>query len=119
MQRITISCFIIFALVSCFYRAESLECYDGEGISATKTGCTACKKEGASSSGFFGGLVSFDASTRTCVVNGTCVQVSGGGFGIQGGSFCCTTDLCNGSSTLYISSLLSLGIFLIQALRWL
>jgi len=119
MERITTSCFVLIVIASCFYQTEALQCYDGPGISTVKDGCTVCQKTGTSSSGIFSVFVSFDASSRKCVVNGTCVEAAGGAFGIQGGSYCCTMDLCNGASTIYFSSLLSVGVLLVLARIWL
>jgi hypothetical protein len=115
MERITVACIALVALTCCFYETEALKCYHGTGTltaAVVEPDCKVCMKSGASGLGL-------DASIRTCVVNGTCTENSAGAVGFSAGTFCCSDkDLCNGASTVYISSILSLGALLILALRF-
>jgi len=121
MEWIKVTCIALIALMAC-YQAEAISCYVGIGAggiseSSKVAGCTTCQKISADVSGLggLGGLA--DSAVRSCVTNTTCTPSSIGVGGVSEGTYCCNTELCNGSTTVYISSLLSIGALLVLALR--
>jgi len=113
MKSTFVTCAVLLAL-ACFYGTEAIKCYEGIGdAKETMDGCTHCAKASTS--------VAASESVRSCYVNITCVEshVNLPGVG-DAGLYCCDTDLCNGASTVYISSIMSLlGVLLFTARRML